>query len=408
MKQLFLFIFIFTIINQVNGQKKLRIKNGTWRTELNLNETIKLPFKLEISKNKKLTTLTVINGEEKIMLRSENQLLDTFIYSFPLFNTELRFHVDSKKKISGYWNNYNKKDYKLPFTAVLSNAPRFDDTVSTEGIANFKGKWETYFDVNSPDKYPALGVFEQNKNKLTGTFLTETGDYRFLEGNAYGPNLYLSCFDGSHAFLFTGELENGKINGKFLSGKHWSTDWTATQNEKFELINPDSLTYVSDSTSSINFTLNDLKHKSFTYPNDDLKDKVVIIQIMGTWCPNCMDETRYFKELYTKYHKEGLEIISICYEAGENEEDFYNRVKSYKEKLNLDFTFLIGGKANKGIASEHFNTLNQVISFPTSIFIDRNGTIQRIHTGFNGPSTGVYYTDYVTKTNQLIIEMLGK
>lgn len=408
MKQLFLYFLFFSILNQATAQGSQRIKKGIWRAELKLNETTNLPFQLEIKRTKKKTSLAIINGEEKIILRNENPLFDTLIYSFPLFNTELRFHVDSKKQLTGYWNNYNKNDYKLPFTAVLSKAPRFDDTVSTEGIADFNGKWETYFGINSPDKYPALGVFEQNKNKLTGTFLTETGDYRFLEGNVYGANLYLSCFDGSHAFLFTGELDNDTITGKFLSGKHWSTDWSAINNEAFELINPDSLTYVSDSTSSINFTLNDLKHKSFSYPNEELKDKVVIIQIMGTWCPNCMDETRYFKELYNKYHNDGLEIISICYEAGENEETYYERVASYKEKLDLDFTFLIGGKASKGIASEHFNTLNQVISFPTSIFIDRNGKIQRIHTGFNGPSTGAYYTEYVTKTNQIIIEMLGK
>ena len=134
--------------------------------------------------------------------------------------------------------------------------------------------------------------------------------------------------------------------------------------------------------------------------------KITIIQIMGTWCPNCMDETRYYKELYTKYHAQGLEIISVGYEVGENFEDFSKKIKLLKERLDLNFTFLVGVSASKNLASEQFSMLNEVISFPTSIFIGKDGTVKRVHTGFNGPGTGSYYNEYVEKTNKLIEEML--
>ena len=37
------------------------------------------------------------------------------------------------------------------------------------------------------------------------------------------------------------------------------------------------------------------------------------------------------------------------------------------------------------------------MSFPTSIFIGKDGNVWRIHTGFNGPATGKAYIDFKNK-----------
>jgi thiol-disulfide isomerase/thioredoxin len=142
------------------------------------------------------------------------------------------------------------------------------------------------------------------------------------------------------------------------------------------------------------------------YPNKDLRGKVVIIQIMGTWCPNCMDETNFYKELYDLYHDKGLEILSVGYEYAETFEEQAKKIETLKTRKNLDFTFLVGGKASKDLASKDFSALNEIISFPTSIFIGRDGQVKRIHTGFNGPSTHGIYTEYVEKTKLLVESLL--
>jgi hypothetical protein len=119
-----------------------------------------------------------------------------------------------------------------------------------------------------------------------------------------------------------------------------------------------------------------------------------------------MDETRYFKDLYSKYHSEGLEIISVCYETGLDTVVHINRIKTLQQRLGLDFKFLLGGTANKGLASQHFSMLNQIISFPTAIFIGRDGLVKRVHTGFNGPGTGQYYQSFTEETDLLLQELL--
>jgi hypothetical protein len=119
-----------------------------------------------------------------------------------------------------------------------------------------------------------------------------------------------------------------------------------------------------------------------------------------------MDETKYFKEIYDKYHNSGLEIISVAYEVGNSFEDYVFKINRLKERYDLDFQFLIGGSANKGLASEQFSMLNQIISFPTAIFIDRKGQVRKVHTGFNGPGTGEYFSDYRKETEQFLLELL--
>lgn len=395
------------------GQKPIvsNIKTGYWTGNLALNSTTSLPFKVSVEKNKKTYSFVIFNGEEEIRLENAFKENDSIHLSFPSFDSKLVLKIKGKKKLCGYWLNMNKGiNYKIPCTLNAGYTNRFSNNklyLSTILPSDYSGKWECAFEPETPDVYQALGVFEQDYNIITGTFLTETGDYRFLEGIVVADSLYLSCFDGSHAFLFTGKMSNGKINGKFYSGKHWETNWTAQRNENFELKNPDSLTYLV-TKNPFQFDLKDLGGNDFHFPNADYTNKVTIIQIMGTWCPNCMDEARYFKELHEKYNSKGLEIISIGYEVGNDFKEHVAKISTLQKRLNLDFTFLVGGTANKDLASEHFKMLNQIISFPTAIIIGKDGEVKKIHTGFNGPGTGQYYLDYTKETDELIEFLLNQ
>lgn len=387
-------------------QKSPSLKTGQWIGKLHITEQETLPFNLELNQQNNVYSAKIFNGEETIEIEKVTLTNDTFHISFPIFNTELVFKANGKKKIEGSWINHNKANYLVNFSGTYSKGNRFPKEKKKEKN-NYTGKWETVFSKDGKDAYPALGVFKQTDDKISGTFLTETGDYRYLDGNVYGNKLYLSCFDGSHAFMFTAEEnEMGELDGKFYSGKHWNSEWKAKKNELYSLPHPDSITYVKDDAPSLTFEVKDLKGKPYTYPNKSVLGKVVIIQLMGTWCPNCLDETDYFKQLYDKYHAQGLEIISIGYEVGDDFNKHVDRISTFKNKLDLDFTFLVGGSANKGTASKQFSALNEVISFPTSIFIGRDGQIKRIHTGFNGPGTGEYYKEYVQKTDELIKSMI--
>lgn len=403
---IFLFFSTFTIAQNLDD---LKLKKGKWRSELKLIESDILPFELVVSKTKGDYQFSVMNGEEEIELASPRVVNDSVYVPFSVFNSELIFSVKNKKNIEGWWYNYNKgKNYRIAFRAFKKKTNRFitSNSQRKKDSLDISGKWEVTFQPNTNSSYPAVGIFEQNKSTVTGTFLTETGDYRYLAGNTIHDSLFLSCFDGSHAFLFKAVYNNGNLDGKFFSGNHWKSSWIGKKNDTFELTDPEKLTYLKEKHDFV-FNLPDLNGDTLSFPNDSYMNKVVIVQIMGTWCPNCLDETRYFKELYSEYHDRGLEIISIGYETGNSFDDFKRNIERFKNSLELDFTFLVGGKASKGLAKEHFSMLNNIISFPTTIFIGRDGEVKLVHTGFSGPGTGDYYIEYINKTNALIESLLA-
>lgn len=400
-----LFLLMWSFFTHAQSGKRIKLKKGVWIAQLLLNDVDKLPFEMEIGDN---YSFTVINGDERIALSLPEVQNDSIHVRFPYFNSELVFAIHQKKQLSGYWINFNKgKNYRIPFKASYGDAARFPTTEDASSSCEVNGRWKVAFEPGTASEYPAVGIFDQasGSNRVFGTFLTETGDYRFLEGNCTSDSLYLSCFDGSHAFLFKARKSGDVLNGKFFSGKHWHCDWSASVDATFELPSPEVLTYVKES-ENVHFNLKTITGEDFIFPNPAFENKVVIIQIMGSWCPNCLDETHYYKKLYSTYHESGLEIISIGYETGDSFTEHAANITRLKNKLELDFTFLVGGPANKGLASEHFKMLNEVISFPTSIFIGRDGTVKRVHTGFNGPGTGSYYLEYVEKTDALIQTLL--
>ena len=196
------------------------------------------------------------------------------------------------------------------------------------------------------------------------------------------------------------------IYGKFYSGSSYQTDWIAVRDANASLRDPSKLTYV-DKSADFNFAaVKTLKGKSIDLKKRG-KNKVVIYQIMGTWCPNCIDEIHFFKELYTKYHDQGLEIVALAYEVGNDEKSQIRRLKAFKKRLGIPYEVMLAGTSSKEVASSQFPMLNGIMSFPTSVIVGKNGNIEYVHTGFSGPATGDTYEKY-TKEMKVILEGLLK
>jgi thiol-disulfide isomerase/thioredoxin len=235
----------------------------------------------------------------------------------------------------------------------------------------------------------AVGEFVQNNAEVTGTFLTPLGDYRFLEGIIDGDELLLSTFDGSHAFLFTATINGDKMtNGKFYSGFSSVDTWVANKDNQATLPSAYSLNSLTDET---------------------FKNKVVIIQMFGSWCPNCMDETAYLSKFYDKYHDKGLEIVGLAYERSKDFERSKKNIERLKNRFNIKYDLLITGFTNdKAAAANSLPMLNRVIAFPTMIIIDKKGDVRKIHTGFSGPGTGKHYIEFVNEFEKLINDLLNE
>lgn len=406
MKKLILFTFVF--VSQLSFSQKL--KEGIWRGVLQLNDSTQLPFNFNVKKISPPVSdkfwLEIMNADERIQVDEISFSGDSVFIRMPVFDSEFRVknYGDSLK---GVWINHSRKNKNvIPFTAKFNDYRRFL-VVPTKPLEK-KDRYKVVFSEGTPDAYNAILEIKAESGMATATFLTETGDYRYLEGYfAYGK-LMLSCFDGAHAFLFTAKSSDGKLTGDFYSGAHWHEKWSGAEDDKFQLTNPDSLTFLKKGFDKVDFKFKNLDGKEVSLSDAKFKNKVVIVQIMGSWCPNCMDETKFLSEIYPKYNKKGLEIIALAFEKDTSFAKGKSNLERWKKKYNIGYEILITQKTGKDQASEALPMLNGIISFPTTIYIDKMGRVRKIYTGFYGPGTGEHYTQYAEETILFVDKLLSE
>lgn len=382
---------------------------GKWRGVLEL-ESNTLPFLFEVKDTLGNYIFEITNGAERIFVDEISVQGDSFFIKLPVFDSEIKGKTSGKELAGNWYNNARSKNNVIPFKAFHAMDKRF--IASNKPNHNITGKWEIGFynpsETGDFTVQKAIGEFKQKDEIVTGTIITPTGDYRYLEGVVEGDEVMFSSFDGAHAFLFKAKIENGRMDGDFWSGLHWNEKWLAERNDGFTLPDADSLTFLNKGFSKIDFTFPDLSGKKVSFKDEKYQNKAVIIQIMGSWCPNCLDETVFLTELHNQYNSEGLEIIALAYETSPDFNHAKANVERLVKKVNAKYDFLIAGTSNKKVASETLPFLNHVMAFPTTVFVDRKGSVRKIHTGFTGPGTGSYYDKYVEKTTFLVEKLINE
>ena len=270
-----------------------------------------LPFVFEVVYDSETDFHLVIhNGEEEIETgkvligRDIRTGRDTIQVDFPVFDSQIKGFYE-ENMIEGKWIVNNRKrdgdlPYEIPFLAKQGQDHRFT-TLRKPPKLDLTGNWEATFEIESDAPYKAIGEFEQNGNHLLGTFLTETGDYRFLEGTVQADRAYLSVFDGSHAFLFEAKIQDDStLIGSFNSGIHYQTLWKARRNDGFELTPAEELTSLKEGYERFDFAFINESLDTVSLRDANYQNKVKIVQIMGTWCPNCRDETNFLRDYLRK------------------------------------------------------------------------------------------------------------
>jgi len=404
LRRLFLLI-LFLIPYFCHAQKM--IHQGSWRGVLQLNDTTELPFNFTCEFRGVTQTLTIRNGKERIVVDEIIYDGDSVFIHLPYFDSEIRAFSDGHN-IDGKFVNNTRIDKKMiPFKAKMFQDYRFTPK-KEKPITNISGKWKITFKEDDPIDALGIGEFKQTGNYLEGTILTPTGDHRYLEGTVQGKKIFLSAFDGSHAFLYAGTIgaDSVSLSGDFYSGIHWHQTWTAVRDEKIELPNPDALTFLNPGFKQVSFSFPDTAGNKVSLPDKKFIGKVVVIQIMGTWCPNCLDESQFLTEYYSKNKSRGVEIIALDYERKDDFEKAKNNISRLQNRLNITYPILFSGTTSAENKKKSLPMLNHIMSFPTTIFIDKKGTVRKIHTGFNGPATGKRYEEFIADFNAFMDKLI--
>ena len=374
-----------------------------------------LPFIMELSANANEPEGWIVNGSERIelpkIMRIREQSRVAFL--FPHYDAMIEAAFDrAADTMSGAWSKRSGTDQstQMPFAAEHYQGFRFKPnaklTEEVVQVAPAAGRWSVKF---AGDKEPCVGIFKNGHgNEIEGTFLTTTGDYRFLAGSYEFGLLRLSCFDGSHAFLFHATMQpDGTLKGDFWSGPKFHDTWTAKRDDKAALPDAFTLTKVNPKAKVKDLKFRDLDGKEQSLGAPGLLGKATLIEIFGSWCPNCHDAADLLVALEKKHGPNGLKIVGLAFEASGDTEAGARQVKRYLARHNAQYPVLLAGTKDREKASAALPVIDSLKGYPTFLFVDGAGDIRSIYTGFSGPATGEDYKTLCRQFDQTVTNLLA-
>ncbi len=379
---------------------------GAWRAWLELPGG-RAPFGLELGRDGAGHRATLINGQERVRVPEAAVADGRVTLTFPAYNNRIEAEW-AEGRLTGTLTLVKRygKEQRIPFAAVPGTAAPSQPQATAE--VDVSGRWEVSFTEPDGNQHPAVGEFAQRGNRLFGTFLTETGDYRYLEGTVRGREVTLSKFDGAHAFLFKAVEEDGRLTGRFWSGTEWQETWSAVRNPRATLADARRLTFLKPGYERFTFTFPDTDGEPVSLDDERFRGKVVVVTLAGSWCPNCHDEAAFMAPLYERLRGQGLEVVALMYEHLEDFDAAAAQVEKFRQKFGIEYTTLIAGISDKTEAGKTLPALNHVLAFPTTIFIGRGGRVRQIHTGFQGPGTGEHYEQLTREMTAFIEDLLAE
>ncbi|HET6253163.1 MAG TPA: TlpA disulfide reductase family protein [Puia sp.] len=412
-RQLFLgVVVLMSMVACTGGRRELR--DGQWRAYLERKDGNNVVFNFEVKDSAGRKILYMRNAGERVLVDSIRMEGDSVLIRFPLFESQLRGALTADGNLEGVWIIHLADSFRaMPFKAVYGEGYRFAGKSSVKDTAaSVDGRWAVVFrSSNGKDTTFRVGEFRQTGKDVTGTFLDAGGDLRYLEGIMDGDTLRLSTFDGStHAYYFTAcERGDSLVGGKMYAGPVNYSTWSAVKDPTAHLEDQYAITKWKNDVP-LAFTFKDLDGQPVSFSDRRFKGKVVLLQIMGSWCPNCMDETQFLSKFYDEYRSKGVEIVSLAYERSTDFERSQKAVRAFKQRFDVKYPMLITGVTvtDPQRAAKTLPQLDDIHDFPTTIFVGKSGKIERIHTGFSGPGTGEHYEEQKKEFNDVVNKMLAE
>lgn len=371
---------------------------GPWRAELDLAGG-PLRFAIEVDSADGETVARLCNGDSCQPFSSVRWVGDTAVFELADYAAAIRASLVGDSLIGAYSNVGNRGPRTIPFRAWRGRWP------VEPGRPGLLGTWDAWFGAAGRET-PRVLELRNTPLGLEGTVLSNSGDYGAFWGGASDSHLALGHFDGSFVYLITGELVGDTLRGVFHAGLRSETPFFATRNRGGSPLKPPTEVTRADTTAPFQFAFPDLAGRIVTNDDARFKGKVVLVDVFGTWCPNCHDAAPTLVELYRRFHGQGFEIVSLAYEVSGDSAVDGQLVRRFRDKFGIPWPILLAGVNDTELTAATLPQLEGFTAYPTLIFLDRSGRVRKIHAGFYGPATGAQYTrlrkDLVTYVEALL------
>jgi thiol-disulfide isomerase/thioredoxin len=377
---------------------------GMWDATINFNGA-EIPFKMELSGNGAAVKGWFFNGEDREISNSGNLTNGSLTLSFDSYLAKLTATVKDGV-IDGEYGPILKKNY--PIHAVRASVKKPQAEANAPSIG---GQWDLLNVASSKGEKAWRLILRQSGSNISGAILRVDGDTGTLTGSYKDGKFVLSHFSGSRpALLILKPAADGSLDVS-LSALHGFNEMKAVRPEEAlakglpQPTDPDKHTTVKDPNQPFAFSFPDLNGHVVSNTDPRFRGKVVLINITGSWCPNCHDEAPFLASIYEKYKSQGLEIVALNFEEADQLKD-PTRLRAFIKEYGIHYTVLLGGETES--AKEKLTQAVNWDAWPTTFFVGRDGRVRGAHAGFPSPGSGELYRQtkdqFVAEVEKLLAE----
>jgi peroxiredoxin len=368
-----------------------------------------LPFGLDLAREDSGVVAYLINGPERV--RATNVTLEGGELTVQMPGYQNRIEATFKDgRFEGTLAILRPRGVvrELRFVAIPGESWRFFPKPDAQPL-DFSGHWAlTYRDADGKESQ-AVADFSQQGHRVTGTVLRQSGDDRYLAGEARGDTLFLSRFDGGTAYLILARLGvDGVISGEQYTGGGSRDSFHGRRDPAATLDRTVAQTTLKPGVDRLAFSFPDVDGNLESFPSERYEGKVVLITVGGSWCANCHDEALFLKELLASRAGRGLEVIQLMFERTLDFASQARAARDFSEKFAIDYPVLVAGTVTDDDVLMKLPQVAAFKAYPSMFIIDRKGAVRAIHTGFAGPATGAHHEEQSRELAALVDSLLAE
>jgi len=373
--------------------------SGLWDAGIVVNGVL-IPFRIELAVSGNDASGALFNGDERVRSTSGSYRAGSLGLRFAHYASSLQARwIDGS--LTGAYGRSGQPAY------AFQARPHSVAPPSNDKVPSIAGQWEIA--VKSPKGEAAWRFFvRQSGAEVTASILRVDGDTGALSGSYQGGKFVLSHFSGARPLLL--EI-TPNADGSLALVQNGKAEYTAFKSKQARAkklplpADPSRWTSVKDPNQPLRFSAPDLNGKLVTEADPRFKGKVVLVNVMGSWCPNCHDEAPFLQELYRTYRSRGLEIVALSFEDAVELRD-PARLRAFIAAYGLDYTVLLGGEPSE--VHEKLPQALNLSTWPATFFVARSGLVQGTHAGFAGRATGAAHDELKAELRSTVEKLLAQ
>jgi thiol-disulfide isomerase/thioredoxin len=373
---------------------------GLWQGTVTVGDQ-QVPFKFEIQGDGSSIKGSFFNGEERFTSTSGQFADDALTLNWEYFASKLDAKLANGALDGTY---YRARSSAAPFHAQRFTAP----PVAKGKVPSIDGLWVLENVKSSKGESAWNLIVKQKGAEVSAAILRVDGDTGTLSGSYRDGKFLLSHFSGVRpATLEISAAGDGTLTA-VQNGKETMTAYrpdVARAKGLPEPTDPTQHTSMKDASGPFHFSFADLAGNTVTDKDPRFRGKVVLVNITGSWCPNCHDEAPFLAEIYKKFRAQGLEIVALSFEEADQLKD-PTRLRAFIKKYGIDYTVLLGGTTDE--AKEKLSQTQNWDAWPTTFFVGRDGRVRGVHAGFPSKASGELYAkakaEFTEKVEHLLAE----